>query len=104
MPEFVESWLAGPLFAHLSEEQADRPSRLTNSAAGLAASLRTVGTGTQAPLWERLGELDMPVLVMAGALDAKFAALAERTAAAIGPDARLAARRRRRPCRRLRAP
>src|ERR1035441_8468929 len=51
--EFVETWLAGPLFAHLNEEQADRPSRLANSAAGLAASLRTVGTGTQAPLWER---------------------------------------------------
>ena len=31
----------------------------------------------------------MPVLVMAGALDPKFAALAERTAAAIGPGARL---------------
>ena len=44
----------GPLFAHLSGEQADRPSRLANTAAGLAASLRTAGTGTQSPLWERL--------------------------------------------------
>jgi 2-succinyl-6-hydroxy-2,4-cyclohexadiene-1-carboxylate synthase len=88
--EFVENWLSGPLFAHLSEDQADRPSRLVNTAAGLAASLRTVGTGTQTPLWERLGELEMPVLVVAGALDDKFRALAEATADAIGHNARLA--------------
>jgi 2-succinyl-6-hydroxy-2,4-cyclohexadiene-1-carboxylate synthase len=89
LPAFVESWLAGPLFAHLSAEQADRSSRLSSSAAGLAASLRTAGTGTQAPLWDRLGELDMPVLVVAGALDDRFAPLAERTAEAIGANARL---------------
>jgi 2-succinyl-6-hydroxy-2,4-cyclohexadiene-1-carboxylate synthase len=88
--EFVETWLAGPLFAHLNEEQADRPSRLANSAAGLAASLRTVGTGTQAPLWERLGGLEMPILVVTGALDDKFRPIAERTVDAIGRNARLA--------------
>lgn len=88
--EFVETWLEGPLFAHLDEEQADRQSRLANSAAGLAASLRTVGTGTQTPVWERLGELEMPVLVVTGALDDKFRPLAERTADAIGHNARLA--------------
>ncbi len=90
VPDFIEAWLKGPLFAHLTEEQADRRSRLANSAAGLAASLRTVGTGTQTPLWDRLGELEMPVLVVTGALDDKFRALAERTVDAIGPNARLA--------------
>ena len=30
----------------------------TNTAAGLASSLRLAGTGTQTPLWTRLGELD----------------------------------------------
>jgi 2-succinyl-6-hydroxy-2,4-cyclohexadiene-1-carboxylate synthase len=90
VPEFVETWLAGPLFSRLTEEQADRPSRLANSAAGLAASLRTVGTGTQTPLWDRLGELDMPVLVVVGALDDKFGPLAQRTVEAIGRNARLA--------------
>jgi 2-succinyl-6-hydroxy-2,4-cyclohexadiene-1-carboxylate synthase len=88
--EFVEAWLSGPLFAHLTADQADRTSRLSNTAAGLAASLRTVGTGTQAPVWERLGGLEMPVLVVAGARDDKFRALAERTADAIGRNARLA--------------
>jgi len=90
VPDFVESWLAGPLFAHLTEEQTGRSSRLGNSAAGLSASLRTVGTGTQLPMWEHLAELEMPVLVVAGALDDKFRALAEATVAAIGPNARLA--------------
>ncbi len=90
VPEFLHDWLAGPLFAHLTEEQADRPSRLSNSAAGLAASLRTVGTGTQAPLSERLGELEMPVLVVVGALDDKFRPLAAQTVEAIGRNARLA--------------
>jgi pimeloyl-ACP methyl ester carboxylesterase len=90
VPEFIEAWLAGPLFAHLTEEQADRPSRLVNSAAGLAASLRTAGTGAQEPLWDHLNELEMPVLVVVGALDEKFRPVAERTARSIGDNARLA--------------
>jgi 2-succinyl-6-hydroxy-2,4-cyclohexadiene-1-carboxylate synthase len=88
--EFIEAWLAGPLFAHLGPEQADRSSRLSNTAAGLASSLTTVGTGAQEPLWERLGELEMPVLVVVGSADAKFGPIAERTALAIGQNARLA--------------
>ncbi len=90
LPEFLDRWLEGPLFAHLGEQEADRQSRLANSAAGLAASLKTAGTGTQAPLWHRLGELAMPVLVVVGELDQKFRPIAARTAEAIGPNARLA--------------
>jgi 2-succinyl-6-hydroxy-2,4-cyclohexadiene-1-carboxylate synthase len=90
MGEFIDRWLSGPLFAHLSPEQADRSARLSNTAAGLASSLRTTGTGTQTPLWDRLGELEMPVLVVVGANDAKFGPIAERTARTIGENARLA--------------
>ena len=90
LAQFVDKWLEGPLFAHLSGEQADRPSRLGNSAAGLAASLRTAGTGTQSPLWERLSGLEMPVLVVVGARDDKFRPIAEATAQAIGRNAQLA--------------
>ena len=88
--DFIETWLKGPLFAHLTGEQADRGSRLANSAAGLAASLRTAGTGSQLPLWERLGRLEMPVLVVVGARDDKFRPIAEQTAEAVGANARLA--------------
>lgn len=81
---FIDEWLAGPLFAHLPEAAADRPARLVNSAARLAGSLRAHGTGTQLPLWERLSELAMPTVVVAGADDRKFVDLGERLAGAAG--------------------
>lgn len=79
---FVDEWLAGPLFAGLTPATDCREARLANRAAGLAASLRNVGTGQQSPLWARLGELAMPVLWLAGADDERFAAIAARAAAA----------------------
>lgn len=87
---FLERWLAGPLFAHLSAEQADLAARQGNGARGLAASLRTCGTGTQPPSWELLGQLTMPVLVVAGERDERFAALGRAMVEAIGDNARLA--------------
>ena len=86
---FLDRWLAQPLFATLPPAAAGRAERLANRPEDLAAALRLLGTGAQAPLWDRLGELAMPVLLVAGALDAKFAALAARMAAAIGPAARV---------------
>jgi 2-succinyl-6-hydroxy-2,4-cyclohexadiene-1-carboxylate synthase len=87
---FLDRWLAGPLFATLPEERAGRAERLGNGPAGLAAALRLLGTGAQEPLWARLPELAVPVLLVAGELDGKFAALAERMAAATGRRARVA--------------
>ncbi len=76
---FVERWLAGPLFNGLREPQIEE--RLCNTAAGLASSLRLAGTGTQEPLWQRLGELVTPTLVIAGASDHRFASIAVRMSA-----------------------
>jgi 2-succinyl-6-hydroxy-2,4-cyclohexadiene-1-carboxylate synthase len=90
LEEFLRSWLAQPLFATLSPEAAGLDERLGGSAAGLASSLRRAGTGTMTPLWDRLGELAGPVLVVAGELDAKYRALAGRLVGAIGPRAELA--------------
>ena len=87
---FLDRWLAGPLFATLPAGRAGRAERLGNSTAGLAAALRLLGVGAQQPLWARLPELAAPVLLVAGELDGKFAALAERMDAAIGPRARVA--------------
>jgi 2-succinyl-6-hydroxy-2,4-cyclohexadiene-1-carboxylate synthase len=87
---FVRWWLQQPLFATLPPEAADLDSRLTGTAVGLASSLRLAGTGTQQPLWDRVGDLTMPVLVLAGELDTKYVQLAERLATTIGPNARLA--------------
>jgi 2-succinyl-6-hydroxy-2,4-cyclohexadiene-1-carboxylate synthase len=87
---FVDEWLRLPIFAGLSPALACREERLANTATGLASSLRLAGTGTQSPTWDRLGDLDMPVLVIAGDDDAKFSILGERLVDAIGPNARFA--------------
>lgn len=92
---FVARWERNPLFS--TQERLPeavrallRKQRLLCDPRGLANSLRGLGTGVQAPLWERLGELRMPCLIMAGVLDGKFNGIAERMAAAI-IGARLAA-------------
>lgn len=79
--EFLDEWSAQPLFDGLVLDADERADRRRNSAEGLASSLRLCGTGTQVPLWERLMELNMPVLAMAGERDAKFVPIAERMAA-----------------------
>jgi 2-succinyl-6-hydroxy-2,4-cyclohexadiene-1-carboxylate synthase len=84
---FLDRWLAGPLFATLPPARAGLPDRLANTPAGLAAALRLLGAGAQAPLWDRLAGLRCPTLLVAGELDGKFAALAADMAAAIGPAA-----------------
>jgi 2-succinyl-6-hydroxy-2,4-cyclohexadiene-1-carboxylate synthase len=83
---FIDRWLSQPLFTTLTDSDADVEARLANSAAGLASSLRLAGTGTQAPLWSRLGEIAVPVLVIAGEHDPRFMAIGRRMADAI-PDA-----------------
>ncbi|MGZ6695626.1 MAG: alpha/beta fold hydrolase [Solirubrobacteraceae bacterium] len=87
---FADRWAAQPLFAGTPPEAARiwRADMLRNDPAGLAAALRGIGTGSMAPLWDRLGELTMPATVLAGERDAKFIALAERLAAGL-PDAEL---------------
>ena len=84
---FLDRWLAGPLFATLPPARAGLPDRLANTPEGLASALRLLGAGAQAPLWDRLAGLRCPTLLVAGARDAKFAALAAEMAAAIGPAA-----------------
>lgn len=81
--QFVDAWLSQPLFATLAERlsptdfQASREQRLANSPEGLALSLRGIGTGAMEPLHEVLADMDFPCLWIAGAEDAKFAAIAE---------------------------
>ena len=91
---FVDRWERTPVLAAQlrlpAEERARvRALRLGNSVEGLAASLRGMGTGAQPYLGDRLAELQMPVLVMAGAEDAKFASIARDLTRGIA-DSRLA--------------
>lgn len=84
---FLTRWLSNPLFATLPSNRAGIEMRRGNSVAGLAASLRLCGTGTQEPLWEQVSSIGCPVSVLAGSLDAKFRAIGTRLASAIGPNA-----------------
>ncbi len=84
---FLEHWLSQPMFAALPHNDADIKERNSNSVSGLASSLRRAGTGTQEPLWSKLAELDMPILLLAGEHDTKFAQIADRMATAIGSTA-----------------
>ena len=85
---FLDGWLAQPLFRDLPPDRIDRAARMTNRAAGLAASLRLAGTGTQdPPLWARLSDVASPTLVLAGADDPKFCDLGQRLARGIGTAA-----------------
>jgi 2-succinyl-6-hydroxy-2,4-cyclohexadiene-1-carboxylate synthase len=87
---FLDEWLDQPMFRGIPVARAFRSERAENTVAGLASSLRLAGTGSQPPYWDRLSELTMPVLVVAGDRDEKFAALGARMVAAIGPSATLA--------------
>jgi len=78
---FLDRWLAQPMFEGRERRDAtwraaDRAARLENTAAGLAAALVGMGQGAQPYLGDRLEELPMPVLVVAGELDPKYVTLA----------------------------
>lgn len=85
---FARHWEGLPLFAGLRRlppalRAAVRATRLNQRPQGLANSLRGIGAGVQPPLWDRLPALAMPVLCLAGAADAKYAALAAAMAACL---------------------
>lgn len=80
--EFIERWRGQPLFAGDPPAVGElaRTDQRRNRPDALAAALRGIGTGEMQPLWGRLGELRMPVAVLAGDRDAKFRALGLRMA------------------------
>ena len=49
---------------------------------GLARALRGLGTGALPSLWDRLGELRMPVVLVVGERDPRFRVTARRIAGA----------------------
>jgi 2-succinyl-6-hydroxy-2,4-cyclohexadiene-1-carboxylate synthase len=85
--QFIDGWLNQALFSGLARSEAGVEERRMGTVEGLASALRLLGTGAQEPVWERLGEINVPVLLMAGEHDSKFSAIAFRIAAAIGDNA-----------------
>src|SRR5208283_2922807 len=84
--DFVERWEALPLFAGVrslpAEVQASlRARRLAGNAEGLALSLRRLGLGAQPSYWSALPRIRTPTLLLSGARDERFTAVARRMAA-----------------------
>jgi 2-succinyl-6-hydroxy-2,4-cyclohexadiene-1-carboxylate synthase len=78
--DFIERWRTQPLFADDPPEVGElaREDQRRNRPEALAAVLRGIGSGEMDPLWDRLGELTMPVTVVVGDRDTKFQALGRR--------------------------
>ncbi len=93
MVAFVDYWEHIPLFASQRSlpdavRQSLHEQRLRNRIEGLAGSLRGIGTGAQPSLWDKLATLTLPTLLLAGTLDQKFTATAQRMEQLL-PDAHL---------------
>ncbi|MCJ7753916.1 MAG: alpha/beta fold hydrolase, partial [Thermoanaerobaculales bacterium] len=77
---FIDRWLTRPMFEGLARRggtwrSADRVARLENSAEGLADALVGMGQGAQPYFGGGLSELRMPVLLIAGGADRKYASI-----------------------------
>ena len=83
--EFVQLWELVPALTDQSKEliEAQRADRLRHDPAALAAALRGIGQAAYEPMWARLNELEMPVLVISGERDKVYSAHAERIAASV---------------------
>jgi 2-succinyl-6-hydroxy-2,4-cyclohexadiene-1-carboxylate synthase len=82
VPAFADFWEQVPIIA--SQERIPLPYRAAlqqrrreHRAAGLTASLRGMGTGAQASYWDALQTFSLPTLLVTGADDLKFLAIAE---------------------------
>jgi 2-succinyl-6-hydroxy-2,4-cyclohexadiene-1-carboxylate synthase len=88
--EFARRWAETPVLAGLPPDVAAavHADRLRSTPEGLAAALRGLGTGALPSLWDRLGELAMPITLIVGERDEKFRAIAADMAERL-PDGRL---------------
>lgn len=73
--KFVAFWEMIPALGEQSPEvvKKQRQARLSHDPVALAAALRGLGQSAYESMWGRLGEIDLPVLVVAGAEDALYA-------------------------------
>jgi 2-succinyl-6-hydroxy-2,4-cyclohexadiene-1-carboxylate synthase len=81
LSSFLDRWLGQTMFERLQRRDADwraadLKARFENTADGLAAALVGMGQGSQPYFGRRLGELAMPVLLLAGRLDEKYVSIA----------------------------
>ncbi len=75
---FLAEWLAQPMFASLPADAAQVAERAAaHTVDSLVHQLVDLGQGAQAPRWEELADLDVPVMVLTGEQDAKYDAIGD---------------------------
>ena len=88
--DFLRTWYRQPIFASLVDSEEELQDvlrqRRKNEPAELAKALRGMSVGAQAPLWESLPRLNMPVLLVTGEQDGKFKNIVQKMATSL-PDA-----------------
>lgn len=86
LEKFIQKWYSQPLFESLKKDQTRFETllrnRKQNDPFGLAESLRSMGTGTQESLWDKLKNLEPPTLLIVGEYDTKFQDIAQKMSAA----------------------
>ena len=87
--EFLTAWNAQAVLGTTPMRDPQASGSLVMRRREIARSFVDWSLGAQEPLWDRLGEISIPVLWIAGENDAKFLALARR-AVSLMPDATLA--------------
>jgi 2-succinyl-6-hydroxy-2,4-cyclohexadiene-1-carboxylate synthase len=75
---FLTEWLAQPMFATVSADAPGVADRRRLTPAFLAACLRGLGAGVMEPMWSEIPGLEMPVMLVTGARDEKYTAIARR--------------------------
>lgn len=80
---FADAWQQVPLFASQSSLpkailDRQRAARLRHDPESLALSMESLGLGSMPSYWDLLGDMDVPVTLVVGGLDAKFRDLASR--------------------------
>ena len=79
---FIDIWYAADLFktleSHPERFNMIKTLRKNNNTAWMAKVLRELSVGMQPSLWDKLDELNMPVLLIAGELDDKYKKIVHR--------------------------
>ncbi|MBW1895467.1 MAG: 2-succinyl-6-hydroxy-2,4-cyclohexadiene-1-carboxylate synthase [Deltaproteobacteria bacterium] len=90
--DFLRTWYRQPIFASLIDDEEKLEDvlrqRRKNKPAKLAKALRGMSVGAQAPLWEFLPCVNIPVLLVAGEQDGKYKDIVKKMATSL-PRARV---------------